>query len=193
MKTFRSFSQSFLLLGAISLFCSSAQATPVTGGTTSVALNSATVGALVGLGFSIAPVAPSTLTGLDAVFPITGGDTTSQIFHSGGLAFTKSGTTLDLTNFTINLLNDTVFATANGSASQIAFLDLGAAGALTLDPVAAGALAATFGVPNLTGAAIGTATVSATLAPEPATAGLASLTVLAFSAAVLRRKFTISC
>jgi len=83
---------------------------------------------LVGLGFSIAPITPATLTGLDAVFPITGGDTTTQIFHSGGLAFTKGGTTLDLTNFTINLLNDTLYATAKGSASQVAFLNLGTGG-----------------------------------------------------------------
>jgi len=188
MKTLRTFSLSLLVLGAMSFFSGISEAATITGGTTSVALNGTTVNALVGLGFGIAPITPSTLTGLNAVFPITGGDSTMQIFHSGGLAFTKGGTTLNLTNFTINLLNNTLFATANGSANQIAFLDLGAGGALTLDSVAGGALASTFGVPNLTGASIGTATVNAVVSPEPSTVGLVALSVLALGATARRRK-----
>ena len=187
MKKLKSISQSLFIVGGIFAFGLNSQAATITGGSTSVALNSGTVTALVGLGFSIGAIAPGTLTGLNAVFPITGGDTTSQIFHSGGLAFTKGGTTLNLTNFTINLLNNTLFATANGSGPQVAFLDLGAGGALTLDAAAAGALVTVFGVPSLTGAPIGTATVNATVAPEPTSLGLTGLAGLALALPFFRK------
>ena len=79
-----------LAAGSILLLCSAAWAAPVTGGTTTVNLNAGTVTALVGLGFSVAPIAPATddltATPPKAVFPITGGDDTTNINHSGGLA-----------------------------------------------------------------------------------------------------------
>jgi hypothetical protein len=181
MKKIKSLSQALLIVGGMLALSGTSQATAITGGTTSVALNSATVNSLVGLGFGIAAIAPGTLTNLEAVFPITGGDTSSQILHSGGLAFKDGNTTLDLTNFTINLMNDKLYATVNNNSSnpQIAFLDLGAGGALSLDPAAAAALVSIFGIPNLSGAPIGVATVNATLAPEPSTVGLVALAGLA--------------
>jgi hypothetical protein len=154
-----------------------------------VALNAATVGALTGLGFGIAPISPSTLTGLDAVFPITGGNTTTAIFHSGGLAFTKGGKTTDISDFTINLLTDKITGnvnTATGSATP--FFDIGAGDVLTLDATLGAALVSLYGIPNLTGADIGTATINATLAPEPATGAIAGLTALAAAFILTRRR-----
>lgn len=148
-------------------------ATTITGGDTSVALNNATITALVGLGFTIAPVSPATLTGLTADFPITGGDTNSAIKHSGGLAFTKGGVTTDITNFTINLLNGTLFGDVNGGNVPTTFFDLGAGNVLTLDSTLAGALSSIYSIPNLTGVTIGVATVNASVAPEPASLWLA--------------------
>lgn len=169
-----------IALGGI-VFSSPAGATAITGGTTSVALNGATVTALVGLGFSIAPIAPATLTGLDAVFPITGGDTTTMIDHDGGLAFTKGATTADIENFVIDLATDKLSGdlVAGGvTTHNVAFFDLGAGGALTLDSTLAQDLSSVYSIPNLTGASIGTATVAATTVPEPGTRALLSLALL---------------
>jgi hypothetical protein len=166
-----------LALGGL-VFSSPASATAITGGTTSVALNAGTVTALVGLGFSIAPVAPATLTGLEAVFPITGGDNTTVIDHDGGLAFTKGGTTADIENFVINLATDKLSGdlVAGGvTTHNVTFFDVGAGGALTLDGTLAGDLSSVYGIPNLTGASIGTATVDATTVPEPGSLALLGL------------------
>ena len=139
-------------------------------GDTSVALDSATVDALVGLGFGIAPVAPGTLTGLEAVFPITGGNLSEGLIdHSGGLAFTKGGTTTDITDFVINLNTDILSGSVNGGSGLVPFFDIGAGDVLTLNPTLAGALTTIYGVPDLTGATIGTATVALTSVPEPST------------------------
>jgi len=166
----------------------SAHAETIYGGTTTVALDSATVGALVGLGFSIAPVAPATVNGLTAVFPITGGDTTTDITHSGGLAFTDAGITTDISDFTINLSTDTITGNVNSATgSTTTFFDIGAGDVLTLDPTLAGALSSIYGIPNLTGATIGTATIDAVTTPEPASLALAGLGMLAAGYLARRR------
>ena len=137
-------------------------------GDTSVALDSTTVGDLVGLGFSIAPIAPATLTGLDAEFPITGGDLSMGIIdHSGGLGFTKGGVTTDITDFEINLNTDILSGLVNGGATLTPFFDIGKGDVLTLNSTLAGALSSIYGIPDLTGATIGTATVSISSVPEP--------------------------
>jgi hypothetical protein len=177
--------------GGVLFFAAAGSAVPVSGGDTSVALNAGTVDALVGLGFSIAPVSPATLTGLTATFPITGGDTSTMIDHSGGLAVTKGGTTVDIEDFVINLGTDTLTGSliAGGATTpNFTFFDIGAGDALTLDAALAGALSSTYGVPNLTGAAIGTATVSAVLTPEPATVSLAACGLLAALVGVSRKR-----
>jgi uncharacterized protein (TIGR03382 family) len=184
-------------LGFLALlsFNSAAYAATIYGGTTTVTLNTATIGALTGLGFSITPVAPSTLGGtpLAATFPITGGDTSMDITHSGGLAFAKGGTTADIENFVINLSGPnantiTGQVLVNGSLVGTAGLfDIGSGLALTLDSALAGDLVSVFGVPNLTGASIGTASVNASTTPEPTSIALGGLGLLA-AALVARRR-----
>jgi PEP-CTERM motif-containing protein len=188
MKLNRLASFAVLIAGAIGLTATSATAATIIGGDTSVALNSATATALVGLGFTITPVSPATLAGLTADFPITGGNTTSAITHSGGLAFTKGGVTTDITNFTINLLNGTLFGNVNGGNTPTTFFDLGAGNVLTLDATLAGALTSIYSIPNLTGATIGVATVNASVAPEPSTLCLAALCGLGILALGRRRQ-----
>lgn len=186
-----------LTTGGALLLCSHAGAAPITGGTTTVNLDAGTVGALVSLGFSIAPIAPATAnlgaTPPNAVFPITGGDSATNINHSGGLAFTKSGVTADIQNFVINLAGPnagklTGDLVAGGSTTNnVPFFDIGAGNALTLDATLAAGLSSLYGIPNLTGASIGTATVNASTVPEPGNAAIVCIGILGVIA-FLRRK-----
>lgn len=178
------------------LLPAAAHATPVTGGSTSVTLNSSTVSALTGLGFSISAVSPATLSGLVATFPITGGDTATMIDHSGGLGVTNSGTTADITNFIVNLSGsqaNTITGTLTAgptTLTNVTFFDIGSGLTLTLDSQLAGILTSAFAVPNLTGTPIGTASVNATLTaatPEPSSLGLAATGLLGVLATVRRR------
>lgn len=184
------------------LLPAAAHATPVIGGDTSVTLNSSTVSALTGLGFSISAVSPATLSGLVATFPITGGDTTTMIDHSGGLGVTKGGTTADITNFIVNLSGsqaNTITGTLTAgptTLTNVAFFDIGSGLTLTLDSQLAGILTSAFDLPNLTGTPIGTASVNATLTaatPEPSSLGLAATGLLGVVATVRRRLAAARC
>lgn len=78
------------------------------GGRTELALDGGTLAALGGLGVSPGIVAPATLRGTTAAFPITGGkvDATTlagSIDHSGGISLTAGATRVELTNFDIQL------------------------------------------------------------------------------------------
>lgn len=78
------------------------------GGSTDLALDSGTLAALQGLGVSPGIVAPATLAGTTASFPITGGKVNARtlagsIRHSGGISLTAGATRVELTNFDIQL------------------------------------------------------------------------------------------
>ena len=168
-------------------------ATPVSSGNTAVTFNTGTLGVLTGAGFSIAPIAPGTLTLTPlpvATFPIVGGDTSSVINHSGGLALTRSGTTADLQNFAINVTNNTLFGqvmVGTTTMNNVALFDISSSGGVTnlsLDAALAGAINTVFGVSLPAGTPIGTATITAT--PEPTSLALMGAALLA--AAVVRRR-----
>jgi hypothetical protein len=157
-------------------------------GDTSVALDSSTVTTLGGLGFGIAPIPPATLTGLDVDFPISGGNLSAGLIdHSGGLAFTKGGTTTDISDFVIDLNKDVLSGFVNGGTTLTPFFDIGAGDVLTLNSTLAGALSSIYDIPNLTGATIGTATVTITSVPEPSTWGMMALGFAGLGFAAWRR------
>lgn len=145
-------------------------------GATTVDLNTDTIGAVVDLGLTPAPVHPGALGAhgddLLASFPIVGNLSGGVIKHTGGLSLSTEDTRLTLTNYWIDTNEGvlTAYAEVDGAAvGRLPLFDLGAAPArsgcaatasLALSAEAAGALTAVFGAPNLTGADFGDACVS---------------------------------
>jgi hypothetical protein len=169
-------------VGLVGTFGTASAAVAPTGlarGATTVTLNQNTIGAVVGLGLTPAPVKPAVLGtsggDLQASFPIVGNLRGGIIKHTGGLSLSTDDTVLTLTNYFIDLRDAqhpvlTAFAAVNGDAvGRITLFDLGSASSqsacaattsLALAGQAAGALTAIFGAPNLTGADFGTACVA---------------------------------
>lgn len=123
------------------------------------------------------------LMGSTATFPITGGDTTTGIIdHSGGLSFTNESNSATIENFVINLntlsLSGEVIANGGTPTMNVNLFDIGSGDTLTINSALASDLSSVFGVPNLTGATVGVATVSPVTAspvPEPSTVAFLSL------------------
>lgn len=176
-----------LTLALGSLLPIAALAAPIAGGSTTVTFNTGTLSTLTSAGFMITPISPATLATTPSVaasFPITGGDTTSVINHSGGLMLSRSGTSASLQNFNINLTNNTLFGqvlAGGATMNNVALFDITMSGGNTnlgLSSALSGAINQVFGVNLPAGTPIGTANVSANVVPEPSSMGLAGLTLL---------------
>jgi PEP-CTERM motif len=171
------------------LLTAPAQAATIIGGATSVTLTAAPT--LTGLGLAFAPFGTaSAVTGAGGIptvtFLITGGsvnDVTGKamIMHNGsGLRFTAAGKVLTIGDFlintTTNVLTGTVVGVGGSPLTNVPLFNIGNGLSLSLTSQAAGAFTTVFGAPNLTGAAIGTASTSFVTAagaiPEPATWGM---------------------
>ena len=152
----------------------------VESGDTKLTLDPATLGAITGAGYTPTIVAPATLAGAVATFPIVkskiAADLTSgAIAHSGGLSLTKSGTTISATDFDIKLsASPTLAAAINGALPKVDILNLDLANlkqtvagqTVTLDGVTAKVnttLANALGLPSADGATLGTAVVTANI------------------------------
>lgn len=152
----------------------------VESGDTKLSLDPATLGAITGAGYTPAIVAPATLAGTLATFPIVkskiAADLTSgAIGHSGGLSLTRSGTTTSATDFDIKLsASPTLAAAINGALPKIDILNLDLAAlkqtvagqTVTLEGVVAKVnttLATALGLPSADGATLGTAVVTAVI------------------------------
>ena len=152
----------------------------VESGDTKLSLDPGTLGAITGAGYTPAIVAPATLAGTVATFPIVkskiAADLTSgAIGHSGGLSLTKSGTTTSATDFDIKLsASPTLAAAINGAQPKVDILNLDLANlkqtvagqTVTLDGVTAKVnttLANALGLPSADGATLGTAVVTANI------------------------------
>jgi len=161
---------------------------PGTFGYTSLALNPTTASALTGLGLTVTPIAPASVSNGAIDFPITNPFFsvlgTGEIDHSGGIAISDASTTVDLENFDINVLNQTLSADVSvvtgattSSLGRVTIVNLGFGGAglrfgfggLVLGPVSAtlnttatNALDSAFGTNALSGTTppLGTATVN---------------------------------
>ncbi len=101
----------------------------IVGGQTSVTLDGGTLGLVTGAGIVPGVVAPTTLTGTVATFPVTKTKIAANLAsgvipHTGGLTLTKGATTIKLTNFDINLASGTLAAAVNDAATKTPVLDL---------------------------------------------------------------------
>ena len=149
------------------------------GGKTTLAPEMETLDALAAEGVTVTPAGSADVTGKGIAFPITGGkvnveNVSGKVKHSGGLTFSDHGTSLTVEDFVVKVGKKNVIRAdvAGGGKVRLADLDLDKAkvkerggkvvisdvGVLLADK-AAEALAATFGLPNLAGADLGTATV----------------------------------
>jgi Htaa len=153
-------------------------------GQTGLTIDPAALQALTSLGVAPGVVAPATLTGTTANFPITGGKvmlnlSSGLISHSGGISLTKGATAVALTDFDIRLgATPQLFAAVNGGTPKVAIADLDLTGVtpavagrtITLDGVtvkltqgAADALNGAFGTTAFAaGLVLGKAKVEAT-------------------------------
>jgi hypothetical protein len=152
----------------------------VESGDTKLTLDPGTLGAITGAGYTPAIVAPATLAGTVAAFPIVkskiaAGLTSGAIGHSGGLSLTKSGTTTSATDFDIKLsASPTLAAAINGALPKTDILNLDLADlkqtvagqTVTLDGATAKVnttFANALGIPSADGATLGTAVVTANI------------------------------
>lgn len=147
------------------------------GGATDLALDGGTLAAVVGLGVTPGIIAPATLAGTTASFPITGGKVNAKtlagsITHSGGLSLAAGATRVELTDFDIQLPS---LLAKIGGGTPTAILDLDASAAKVavsgrnvtvsgvvakINTAAAGALGGAFNTTAITaGTTLGVATV----------------------------------
>lgn len=110
---------------------------PVEDGETNLHLDPATAGALTDLGVSVVPVGPATAKGLRVTFPIDGGEIDPQtaagtVDHEGGLAFRAGGTTVRLTDFTVQTNVKRPYLRADIGEGSVKLLNLDLSDAVVL-------------------------------------------------------------
>jgi hypothetical protein len=109
-----------LPLGKVKVQAVPAETELLAEGATSLALDPAALGAIVGLGITPGVVGTATLAGTTASFPITGGIVALD------LSLTKGATVVNLTDFDISVGEGApqLFASLNGGAQKVAIIDL---------------------------------------------------------------------
>jgi len=167
------------LIGTLA-FSASASAAKL-GGKTTLAPQAATFDTLASAGVTVAPSGQASAGSNGIAFPISGGrfnvdKVSGKVKHKGGLTFSGNGTSVTLQGFVVKVGEKNVIRArvAGGGHVRLADLDLDKAkikqrgGKLVISNVgvllagrAAKALSATFGLPDLRGADLGTATVNA--------------------------------
>ena len=118
-----------IALALLSLFAAPASASGGGYGATTLALDPATADVLVNqLGVIPAPIAPARAKGTEFAFPITNSLRSAlrsgTVRHSGGIALTAGGTTVELRNFDIKLLRRQLLADIPGVGEDVPILDL---------------------------------------------------------------------
>jgi hypothetical protein len=170
----------FLLCAVSLLIASEAKADSISGGQTTVTLDSSFLNVLTTNSLSASAISPATLVGAVATFPVTGGSVNGSnliIDHSGGLTFSNGAASLSIGDFVIDTQNADVTGFAMNSsgldASSVELFTIGSGLSLDLTAAAAGAISATFFggsasvTQELTGFDVGVADPAPVITPEP--------------------------
>ena len=101
----------------------------LTGGKTTLALNSGTAAALTGAGVTVTPASEATAGSAGISFPIQGGLINAKtlggsVTHSGGLTFTAGGQSLTIRDFTVNTSKKILTAWVDELDARVAVLDV---------------------------------------------------------------------
>lgn len=190
-----------VLLAFVLLVVPKAFADPISGGQTLVTLDQAFIDLLTTNSLVPSAIAPATLAGAVATFPINGGETNGPnaiITHSGGLTFTQASTYLSIGDFVIDTATSQVTGFATNSdglnASSVPLFTIGSGLTLNLTGTAAGAISATFFGGNsditetLTGFRVGVADPQPTaITPEPASLLLMATGMLGLATTAYRK------
>lgn len=177
-----------------------ARADSISGGQTTVTLNSSFINLLTSNSIVPSAIAPATLVGAVGTFPITGGTVNGAnlvIDHSGGLKFTDGSEFLSIGDFVVDTLNSDVtgFAINNAglNAASVQLFNIGPGLSLDLSATAATAISDTFfgGNPaiitQLTGFEIGVADPAPVITPEPESLVLFATGAMGFAGMLYRR------
>jgi len=175
-----------VLSAAAAVGASAQNSVAVQSGVTSITLSTALATTLQNLGVTVGAVSPSVDTNGVVSLPITGGafdlnTSKGEIFHTGGLTFTKGSTVINITDFLIDTTDDSqagittpivsALVILNGTVvGRLPLFNLGkpagfqlplpltdkvvlnlSGSALTLNATAAAELNSEFGVSTLTG------------------------------------------
>jgi len=189
------------LLTLFTLLSPGALADTISGGQTLVTLDPGFISLLTSNSLVPSAIAPATLSGAVATFPITGGSTSGGnaiIDHSGGLKFTQGATFLSIGSFVIDTANSDVTGFAMNSAglnaAAVPLFTIGPGLTLSLTGTAAGAISATFFngssdiTQTLTGFRVGVADPQITVVtPEPESFLLMATGLLGIAGATYRR------
>ena len=148
---------------------------------TSLEIDPGALSALTSLGIAPGVIAPATLTGTTAAFPISGGQvkldlSAGTIRHRGGISLTKGATVVRLESFDVRLgASPQLFAAINGGAQKAAILDLDLTGV----------------TPAVDGRTVTLAGVTAKLTQGAADALNAAFATTAFSAGLVLGRATV--
>jgi hypothetical protein len=173
------FKRAALLASVATLVLAAAAPAAKLGGKTILAPEPETIDALAAAGVTVTPTGDATVNGKGIGFPITGGKVDAEtlagkIKHKGGLTLSDGHESLTVENFTVKTGAKNVIRAevAGGGKVRLANLDLDKAkvkrrgGKVVVSNVdvllakrAAKALSAVLGLPDLTGADLGDATV----------------------------------
>lgn len=180
-------------------------------GDTTVVFSASTAASLSGMGLTITPLGKASFddSSLTLLLPITSGTigASGDIFNSDGSGFSVSNGSVDVTfrNLVVNTATGTLSGNMHFGSTQInevTIFDIGPDGALTLDAKAAADLSTAFGMTNLAGTNVGTASISiplstgdpvgskggVTSAPEPSSLALLASSALVLAALALFRR-----